>query len=256
MGGRTAPKQGTELVVGLLLVAMLLLAACGTPTTLPAATPTLPGDGPSAPLPQPLSRQELQPNPEQPIIFEHISSEEGLPGAAYWITQDHLGFLWIGTSNGLHRYDGQQFKAYRHNPDDPHSLSEDHVFNVLEDYAGDLWVATYGGGLDRFDRDSEQFTHYQFDADDPNSLSHNKVFGLYVDRDGTLWVATSGGGLDRYDPAMDGFVHYRHDPDDPNSIAGDYVNIVYQDRAGDLWIGTTDGLDKLVWGITGNKPHS
>ena len=183
---------------------------------------------------------------EPQIEFEHILPEDGLASSSvYWITEDRLGFIWIGTSGGLNRYDGRLFQTYRHEPDDPASLSEDHVFNVLEDHLGNLWVGTYGGGLERFDRDLEQFIHYQFDPTKPDSIRNNKIFTLYEDRAGTLWVGTSGGGLERYDRETDGFVHYQHDPDSPASIIDDFVNIIYEDRSGALWIGTTNGLDRL-----------
>ncbi len=256
-------RLGTLLMPGLLIGAVLSVAGYGSPvmshvSESSASLPALQVTGlaenlltidpsqtdPSQRVEHP-DRDALQLHAEQQITFEHISSAEGLAGSVYWISQDHLGFLWLGTSDGLKRYDGRNFQTYRHDPDDPRSLSEDHVFNVLEDHRGNLWVATYGGGLDRLDRDRKQFTHYQFDPDDPHSLSHNKVFALFVDRAGVLWVGTSGGGLNRYDPTIDGFVHYRHDPDDPTSLVGDYVNIIYEDRSGVLWIGTTDGLDRF-----------
>jgi GAF domain-containing protein/ligand-binding sensor domain-containing protein/two-component sensor histidine kinase len=246
-----------------LLQAALLLAACGSSvsTATPEPSPQ-PADLPDLRFPSDrldveggaLSLSGMLRTPSYPsyqaqrgeqIRFEHISIEQGLGvGSVYWITQDHLGFLWIGTSKGLIRYDGLSFKIYRHDPDDLHSLSEDHVFNVLEDQRGKLWVATYGGGLELFDRDQGQFIHYQF-GQDPNSLSHNKVFVLYEDRSGVLWVGTSGGGLDRYDPEIDGFIHYRHDPNDPSSLIDDYVNVIYEDGAGVMWIGTTNGLEKF-----------
>ncbi len=78
----------------------------------------------------------------------------------------------VCTANGLSRYDGAHVKVYRHDPDDPHSLSNDAVICIYEDKAGTLWLGTWGGGLNAFERESEQFTHYQHDPADPHTLSN------------------------------------------------------------------------------------
>ena len=104
---------------------------------------------------------------------------------------------------------------YRHDPADPASLADDQVFSIYEDQAGNFWVGTWNGGLDRFDRESELFTHSQHDPDDPNSLSHNSVVAIFQDDAGNLWAGTWGGGLNRLIPETRQFVRYQYDPSDP-----------------------------------------
>jgi PAS domain S-box-containing protein len=168
---------------------------------------------------------------------------------------DRRGELWIGTfDSGLNRLerrgDGSAtgtFTRYQHDPDDPHSLSWKGVTSILEDHRGALWVGTYRGGLNRFDRgpptrDTGEFVRYRHDPADPGSLSNDLVIKLYEDRSGTLWIGTEGGGLNRLDDPESGrFTAFRHDPDDPHSLSSDHAWMIHEDRRGDLWIGTDGG---------------
>jgi ligand-binding sensor domain-containing protein len=70
--------------------------------------------------------------------------------------------LWFGTWNGLNRYDGYKFKAFKHEPGNPKSLSGVYVYSLFKDHSGNLWVGT-DGFLDRFDPETESFTHYNLD---------------------------------------------------------------------------------------------
>ena len=176
------------------------------------------------------------------IKFERISLERGLSGSTvFCILQDSKGFMWFGTHDGLNRYDGYSFTVYRHDPNDPHSLSDDVIWSIYEDHQGVLWIGTDKGGLDRFDRDSGQFVQYRADADDPQSLSHNSVRSVYEDRTGALWIGTGGGGLDRFDRETESFSHYPSRPNDANSLSSGSVTTIYEDRSGVLWIGTHGG---------------
>ncbi|MBN2202019.1 histidine kinase [bacterium] len=178
------------------------------------------------------------------VRFEKLSIEQGLSQSSVTsICQDRKGFLWFGTYEGINRYDGYEFRIYRHNPDDPHSLIQNVIKDLKEDRSGSLWVAT-DGGLDRYDRQADRFIHYIHDPGDSASLSHNRVRNVFEDGQGTLWVATDN-GLNRYDPKSDRFVRYHHDPADTNSLCNDKVREIYEDRQGNLWIGTDAGLDLL-----------
>ena len=171
-------------------------------------------------------------------------------GAIY---EDAGGFLWIGTiGSGLFRYDPAtaQAQAYRHDPADPSSLSDDNVLALYEDNAGTLWVGTLYGGLNAFDRTTGRFTRYMHDPADQYSLSHNEVATILEDRSGVLWVATgtahenSVGGLDALDRTTGRFTHYRSGGD-RRSLSHNHVQALYEDSTGALWVGTEDGLNIL-----------
>ncbi len=179
--------------------------------------------------------------------FERFSVREGLAQrTVLHIIQDRLGFLWLGTGDGLLRYDGYRFKSFRYDPNRKDSLSSNLVYYTFEDRQGNIWVGTTGGGLNKFDTETETFVRYRHDPENPDSLSHNNVLVILEDSKGWLWIGTEGGGLNRMDPETETFTHYRHNPDDPNSLSFDTIWHLYEDQEGYIWIGTYGGgLDRL-----------
>ncbi|MDJ0838101.1 MAG: two-component regulator propeller domain-containing protein [Acidobacteriota bacterium] len=159
--------------------------------------------------------------------------------------QDQQGFLWMGTLDGLNRFDGYRFVVYKHDPDDPGSLSDSWIQALSEDRQGNLWVGTSNQGLCRLDRETERFTRYQHDPARAGSLSHNRVLSILVDRQGLLWVGTDGGGLNHFDSRTGRFTHYRHDPADPTTLRNDRVFSLAEDQQGYIWAGTAEGPVRL-----------
>jgi len=149
--------------------------------------------------------------------------------------------MWFGTLNGLNRYDGKSFKVYKHDPDEPNSLSNNHVQAIHVDKNGTLWIGTYGGGVNKFERTTEKFTHYRHDPNNSNSLSSDFVLSIYEDKSGYLWIGTNGSGINKFNSKEESFVHYSHDPEDPNSLSHNIVRAFYEDEVGLLWIGTDGG---------------
>ena len=192
-----------------------------------------------------VSTAHLEARPRH-LRVEHLGPRDGLSQSTVkCLLQDRVGLIWIGTQNGLNRYDGYNFTLYRPSPDDPGSLPHSEIRALLEDPNGDLWVATKGG-LAHWQRDQDRFRNYRHDPDDPDSLGSSRLFDLHRDRQGWLWIATAETGLDRFDPQSGRFEHFRNDPADPTSLANDTVRVVASDRLGNLWVGTADGLDLFV----------
>lgn len=174
--------------------------------------------------------------------FEYITADQGLSQSGISsIFQDSQGFMWFGTQDGLNKYDGYDFKAYKYNALDSHSLSDNFITSIYEDNLGTLWIGTDGGGLNKFNRETEQFTRYIHDVDNPHSLSRNRVLSIYQDRFGTLWVGTDGGGFNKFNPETEQFTHYQHQFDDPHRLSNDIIFSIYEDHLGTLWIGTGGG---------------
>lgn len=201
----------------------------------------------------------------QDLRFEQLTEKDGLSSnSVRGVTQDHKGFLWFGTTRGLNRYDGYEFRHYFHNDSIAHSLSDDYARVVVTDQSGTLWIGTNTGGLNRFDHASERFTAFKYDRDDPHSLSHNSVTAIYEDTAGTLWVGTRE-GLNRFDPATGQFIRYQQEPDEAHSLSHNYVSAICEDRQGRLWVGTFGGglnrLDPTTGRFTrfqhdSDNPHS
>ncbi|MEN8194096.1 MAG: two-component regulator propeller domain-containing protein [Bacteroidota bacterium] len=129
------------------------------------------------------------------LRFNHLSISDGLPDDGFTsIMQDHLGFLWIGTTNGLSKYDGYNFTNYYRNENDSTSLIGRNVRCLMEDINGDIWIGTYYG-LSILLRDEDKFISYENDKKDPNTLSDNWVKRIYEDKRGNIWIGTKSGGL-------------------------------------------------------------
>ena len=178
------------------------------------------------------------------VQFEHLTSEDGLSqNAGLAIFQDSRGYLWIGSQDGLNRYDGYAFKIFKHDPDDASSLSNNSILSLAEDQDGALWIGTWGGGLNRYDPATEKFTRYTTDPNDPASLSDVTITCIKVDSHGSVWVGTLN-GLDRYNPETNGFDHFRNDPENPNSLSSNVISVIFEDSQGQLWVGTgANGVD-------------
>lgn len=111
--------------------------------------------------------------------------------------QDKKGVMWIGTSDGLYRYDGT-FRRYAHEPGNPFSLSKNSVEALYEDKESVLWLSLTHGGLARFDRAHEKFTHYTAHAGDTYSLPASDIRSIIEDGGGRFWLATDS-GIVRFD---------------------------------------------------------
>jgi len=180
----------------------------------------------------------------QPAVFASypISSRGG--GPLWAVFEDEAGRAWVGTeSEGLVCYDPRtgERRAFRHDPKDPGSLSEDFVRALWLDRRGRLWVGTQSQGLNCLEPGSTRFRHFRHDPDDATSISDDFIRALYEDAQGRLWIGTEH-GLNRYDTATGKFTRYQHDPQNPTSLSNNFVRVIRQDRNGQLWVGTGGGL--------------
>ena len=154
------------------------------------------------------------------------------------ILQDQEGYLWFGTYDGLHRYDGFTFKSYRHAPDDTTSLSPGNILSLMEDGQGRYWVGTEDG-LNRFDPQKEHFIRYTLAAD--STYPRQSIRALFEDQNGTIWTGTNG-RLYRYNSTRDHFETYTPFTGPPEHLDERYISSIQQDQEGHLWV-----LSKNLW---------
>lgn len=195
-----------------------------------------------------VAQKDASPGNWDDIFVDRLSSDQGLSQVTVLaVLQDRKGFIWLGTQNGLNRYDGYGMKVYANNPEDSLSISGNFIYSLYEDQQGYLWIGTRDNGLNRFDPKTETFKHYVNDPADSTSLSSNFVHSILVDSKGIIWVGTWGGGLNAIDPKTNKITHYKNNPNDPKSIAGNIVTSLWEDRTGTLWIGYYgSGLDRMT----------
>lgn len=164
-------------------------------------------------------------------------------GGVFVITQDQQGFIWLGGKNGLRRYDGYQFREFRHDLSDAASLASNDVSDLLVDSEGRLWIGLLsGGGLNRFDFDSETFVDYPLHPDDRRLYAHLNVYNMAEDDQGNLWLATHGNGVVKLDHATGRFSRY--DSEIPG-LQDNSVQDLAIDRHGGIWAATMN--DGLYW---------
>lgn len=174
--------------------------------------------------------------------FQNISIEDGLSqNTVTSILQDRNRFMWFGSYGGLNRYDGYNFKIYKHSFRGGNCLSHDMVNNMIMDDDGTFWIGTIGGGINHFDPIREKFTCFRSRPDDPGSLSDNSVRVILPAGDGLFWIGTDN-GLNKFSSRSRVFTRYLN-AEDPSEV--NVQNAVYSlhlDRSGILWVGTGDGL--------------
>jgi signal transduction histidine kinase/ligand-binding sensor domain-containing protein/DNA-binding response OmpR family regulator len=177
----------------------------------------------------------------QSLKFEHLGTREGLSQIdVSCIVQDSRGFMWIGTGNGLNRYDGYKFINYRHDPEDNNSLSNNVISDIAIDHTGNIWIATKSG-LNKLEIRSGRFTRYLHDENSAHSLSANTINKIVLDFRDNVWIATQSSGLDYFDSAKGIFQHHVHNDADPLSLSNNNVHAVLEDSRHRLWVGTASG---------------
>jgi len=151
--------------------------------------------------------------------------------AVFSILQDRRGFLWIGTNDGLARYDGQRFEVFRHRPGDSTSLANSTVRRLHEDRQGRLWIRTEAG-LDRLEPSTGHLRHFPLSAQQ-----------LLEGADGALLIATHD-GLFRHDSRSDRFAQLHAFPLDSASASPGPLDPVWglsvAERGG-FWVSTQRG---------------
>jgi ligand-binding sensor domain-containing protein/serine phosphatase RsbU (regulator of sigma subunit) len=182
------------------------------------------------------------------VLFHHLTVKQGLSqGSVNCILQDGKGFIWLGTQDGLNRFDGYTCTVFKHDPGDSLSLSDNFVLGIYEDSTGTLWIRTLNtpGVLNRFDRTRGVFRRVNADSINLAGMQGSTVKAEYNAPGGILWRGSIGGGVTRFDPATGVTTSYKNDPANPNSISDNRVYSLRGDRLGFIWIGTRQGLDCL-----------
>lgn len=182
--------------------------------------------------------------------FESISESDGLSdNRITCFLKDHTGFMWIGTENGLNRYDGNEFRIYR--PGQPtHFISHENINDIEEDHHGRLWVATWSG-LNVLNPNTDSLYVFTPDEDayrqKKTIIASSIVWDIYVDDKERLWLGLDIRDLCYYDPATQTFTYFpwkefvtQHLP----QLKSGYRSIqkIVKKSDHELWLGTSIGL--------------
>jgi len=190
--------------------------------------------------------QKYNPRSETFTVLKKVSFNLALLSSSHFgALLEEPGIRWIGgqgKETGLIRIniETSDTTIYKHNPDDPSSLSSDRVYSMFRDHADNLWVGTFNG-LDKLNAKTGRFNHYRNDPSDPTTISDNYIWPIYEDSRGYLWVGTYRGGLNRFDPKKEIFTRYANLENDLTSLSDNCVYSIYEDRGGVIWVGTLSG---------------
>jgi signal transduction histidine kinase/ligand-binding sensor domain-containing protein len=181
----------------------------------------------------------------QSVRFTHLTNLDGLSQSTVKaIVKDNQGFMWFGTEDGLNRYDGYNFKVYRHQPKDSTSLRRSHINTLYIDRSDNLWVGTANGALSLYDRRKDAFIHFKESTPGFSGLSQKSVTAIYEDQQHNFWVGTFW-KLNLLDRKTGKVVQFANDAKDTSSISSDFITCITEDSRGNLWVGTSAGLNLM-----------
>ncbi|MBN2611463.1 MAG: response regulator [Bacteroidales bacterium] len=186
------------------------------------------------------------------LRFRHYTANEGLSqNMVDCILKDSKGFIWIGTWNGLNRFDGYNFTYFKQNQNDKNSVSNNFIYALAEDRFGNIWVGT-SSGLNVYLYDENRFIAYYHNNSDSQTISSDRINAIIEDSNGEIWLGTSNGAdkltiLDK-SGTIGTIRHFRYDEDQLNTLAGKNVLSIYEDGDGDIWFGTDNGLTRYIRG--------
>ena len=175
----------------------------------------------------------------QQYFFSSYSLAQGLSqSVGNCIFQDSKGYIWIGTQNGLNKFNGYSFESFTYNPNDTTSISNNWIYAIDEDKEGNLWIGTKGG-LNKFIRRERRFERIHYKTAYPLEVG-NYVYGICNARDGKIYINTPP-VLSVYDPQKHSFTHIIS-PLPPDGGVMDYTIPLLEDSVGNIWMGSTRGL--------------
>ncbi len=178
----------------------------------------------------------------QPYYFDRYSSADGLSSVVISdIVQDSTGFIWIGTQDGLNRFDGHNFRVYKNIPNQETSLNDNLIRSLHIDQNGTLWIGTRKGAA-RYDPVFDRFSRL------PGLLFGNqnndkvRVYEIVSDKRNHIWIGMQENGIFHYNPGTNLYTHYHARAEERNQLDSDFITGLYYDIETDIvWFTTIDG---------------
>jgi ligand-binding sensor domain-containing protein/signal transduction histidine kinase len=179
------------------------------------------------------------------LEFEKFDTREGLSqNLVFTIVQDKKGFLWFGTDEGLNRFDGHEFKIFRHDLRDKNSLSDNSIHALAVDDNGIIWIGT-NNGLNRYYPDTETIERLEISGSDPNKPKGTTINDIRQHQNGTIWIGYLGDGVDVYNPATKTYTHYSTNEETTKRIVDNYVIAIQIMPDGVTLLGTRSGIQVI-----------
>lgn len=179
---------------------------------------------------------------QQGLKYEVLGLQQGLSqSSALTMVQDNFGFIWVGTQDGLNRYDGYGFRVFRHSRKDSTSIIDNHISSLHLDKENLLWVGTDKTGVSCFNPATQTFTNFYPDKSLSDALSSGSINHITNDKEDNIWFGTDH-GLSMFNKKTRRFTNFTSEKDNPNSIISNFVSKVLYDEAGYIWACTGRGV--------------
>ncbi|PCH66868.1 MAG: hybrid sensor histidine kinase/response regulator [Bacteroidales bacterium] len=181
-------------------------------------------------------------NAQESLLFSQISTKDGLSqNTVRSIVVDNMGFLWMGTLDGLVRYDGTRFITYKPEPGKPNNLTDQRVRSIHEDQDGFLWIKTYDNSFSCYNSKLECFVEFEYMG---NSIP--LLFTNYLEtQKGDIWLWGDSGCVKIKKDIKGTPKVVFHSSSNAGKLTRDYVNFVFKDSFNSVWIGCELGLNRM-----------
>ena len=163
-------------------------------------------------------------NSQQNYLFENIGLAEGLSNPeVYYIFQDSNGYLWVSTSDGLNRYDGNSITIFKNDPIDSTSIASNTCFAMVEDKEGYIWIAIAGNAITRYNPKNEKFERYPIATGGIINIS--EFYTALCDSKDNIWFGSTNHGMQKLNRATNKFEQVKLDSLNTNSQWGQIFGI-------------------------------
>lgn len=177
--------------------------------------------------------------------FKHFSTSNGLPSnSIQCITQDHQGFIWIGTENGVSRFDGIDFKTFKYITDDSTSIGSNYINSIFEDSRNYFWMGT-DCGVYIYSPEQESFSFFAKSTKEGVSITTG-ISHLIEDKQENIWISTEGQGVFFYDQQQDELMQFKLIPSVPDIEANsNFIYSLFIDSEDNIWASARTLADPL-----------
>ncbi len=174
------------------------------------------------------------------IIYKTITLNDGLTQSTVLCAhQDAQGYIWLGTYDGLNKFDGKANKRFTAQYNNSLTISNNSIYDICEDYNNKLYIATEGGGVNVFNPITESF-HAITISSKPISIQSNIVVSILASSDSLIWILTQR-GISIYNPKNETIISFPINSNKANALPNFELNTIFEDKNNNIWIGTIGG---------------
>ncbi|MGF7230835.1 ligand-binding sensor domain-containing protein, partial [Arachidicoccus sp.] len=181
--------------------------------------------------------------------IDYYGTEDGLShNVRTSVIKDKEGFMWMGSWNGINRFDGKKFVNYKPSARDKYQLETNRIDQLVDDRIGGLWLKAYDGHIYKFDKASKKFYPLYVLLND-TTLRHIRFYRLIHSRKGLIWILSENNGIFCINPKPEEnkkYLHFSRKLKAPYSLVSNNVNIFFEDNNNNIWLGTNKGLNCLT----------